>query len=193
MANLIKITSKKVGSEAQNTVNARDLWNFLESKKDFSDWIKQQIKSLDLEEDFDYCSFPLKVEREIGGTVQIEYIVTLDVAKHIAMASRTQKGKEVRQYFIDVEKEYQAKKKEHLQTVGIEFITTQIKMERQIEVICELIDAANAEIKNSSIALLNNKIQDEQQSLNQLLETFVSKKKKMKKEELKKITKILGW
>ena len=107
MANLIKITSKKVGNEAQNTVNARDLWDFLESKKDFSEWIKQQIKSLDLEEDFDYCSFPLKVKREIGGTVQIEYILTLDVAKHIAMASRTKKGKEVRQYFIDIEKEYQ--------------------------------------------------------------------------------------
>jgi len=95
--------------------------------------------------------------------------------------------------FSFIEKEYQAKKKDQIQTVGIEFISTQIKMDKQIEMICDLIDAVNAEQNNKSIAFLNEKIKEDQQSLNKLLETFVNEKKKIKKDELKKITKILGW
>jgi hypothetical protein len=66
-------------------------------------------------------------------------------------------------------------------------------MERQTEIICELVDTVNAEIQSKAIALLNDKIKASQQSLNRLLETFVNEKKKIKKDELKKITKILGW
>ena len=101
---IIKIESSVIDGSAVETVNARDLAKNLEVKKDFSDWIKHQIESLDLEEDFDYFSLPQKVEREIGATTRIEYILTVDAAKHIAMASRTEQGKKVRRYFIEMEK-----------------------------------------------------------------------------------------
>ena len=102
----ITIQTKVIGTEETNAVNARELHRALEIRKDFSDWIKAQIKGLGLEENVDYVSFPQKVERETGATVRTEYILTLDAAKHIAMASRSAKGKEVRAYFIEVEKRW---------------------------------------------------------------------------------------
>ena len=108
MKNPITITSQLIGTEETNAVNARELHEALSIKKDFSNWMKQQIKSLGMEENIDYASFALKGEREIGATIRIEYILTLDAAKHIAMASRSAKGKEVRAYFIEVEKRYRS-------------------------------------------------------------------------------------
>ena len=101
---IIKIETGVIDGSAVETVNARDLAENLEVKKDFSNWVKHQIKSLDLEENFDYFSFAQKGEREIGATTSIEYVLTVDTAKHIAMASRTDKGKLVRKYFIEMEK-----------------------------------------------------------------------------------------
>ena len=108
MANLIRVTKKQVGNESIQTANARELWKFLEVKQQFTDWIKNQIESLDLEENFDYIlvSHKSEIKKHGGDRKSIDYILTLDIAKHIAMASRTEKGKEIRQYFIEIEKKY---------------------------------------------------------------------------------------
>ena len=45
------------GDNQERAVNARDLWQALEIKKDYSSWIKKQIESFDLEENIDYVSF----------------------------------------------------------------------------------------------------------------------------------------
>ena len=112
---LIPIETTVIGTEEVNAVNGRELHGALEIKKDFSDWIKVQISSLGLEENVDYIVFPQKGENPIstqkegysvGGRPSIEYILTLDAAKHIAMASRSARGKAVRAYFIEVEKRY---------------------------------------------------------------------------------------
>jgi len=103
---IITITAQIIGTEETNAVNARELHQALEIKKDFSDWMKRQIKSLGLDENIDYILLPKKVEQVSGAKYLKEYILTLDAAKHIAMASRSPKGKEVRAYFIEVEKRY---------------------------------------------------------------------------------------
>jgi len=102
---LIK-TEKRNGID---TVNARDLHEKLEVKKDFSDWIRDQLKYFEKEQDYTQ----VKIERmktpnggKIAGRQEIAYFVTIDTAKHICMMSKTSKGKELRQYFIDVEKAY---------------------------------------------------------------------------------------
>lgn len=104
MNELIVIQSKQIGNEEVNAVDARDLHSQLGVKKDFSNWIKQQIAKLNLVENVDYCSFAQKGEREIGGTIRKEYAVTLDAGKHIAMMAGTDNAYTVRQYFIDFEK-----------------------------------------------------------------------------------------
>jgi len=117
MNSIIPITPQIIGTEETNAVNARDLHKTLKSRKQFANWIKAQIESLGLEENSDYVLLNQKVKqkkdksvllnqkvKQRGGHNAIDYILTLDTAKHIAMASRSPKGKEVRQYFIEVEK-----------------------------------------------------------------------------------------
>lgn len=102
MSALIEIKKELIGTENINSVNARELHSNLEVRKKFADWIKTQINTLHLDENIDYLTVPLKGNGgRFGG---VDYIITLDAAKHIAMASRTEKGKEVRKYFIEAEK-----------------------------------------------------------------------------------------
>jgi len=105
MQELIEIKKREIGLELVNSVNSRELHKALEAKKDYSDWIKQQIGTLGLEENVDFIVYHLKGENpKTGGRPTKDYIITTDTAKHIAMASRTPRGKEVRRYFIEVEK-----------------------------------------------------------------------------------------
>lgn len=102
MSEIIKISSEVIGTEKTNSVNARELHQVLDIKKQFTHWIDIQINSLGLEKNVDYIVYEVKG----NGRPQKEYIITTDTAKHISMASRTAKGKEVRNYFIQIEKEY---------------------------------------------------------------------------------------
>jgi phage anti-repressor protein len=99
---LVPVVQQHFHEEAVNTVNGRNIWEFLDIRRDFSDWVKDQIQSLDLVENVDFITFHEKVEG--GRFAKIEYYVTLDVAKHICMVSRTPRGRELRQYFIECEK-----------------------------------------------------------------------------------------
>lgn len=101
MKELIVINTGDVGGQSVQTVNARDLHSFLGVAKDFSDWIKAQIKRARLVEGQDYVVFPLKGEK---GRPTLEYSLTIDAAKHISMMSGTDKGFEARQYFIECER-----------------------------------------------------------------------------------------
>lgn len=104
MNELIKIEQSLIGQEEVNSVDARALHAQLGIKKQFSDWVYYQITSLGLVKDSDYIVLPKKVKNLNGGRPTTEYLFTLDIAKHIALASRTKEGKEIRAYFIEVEK-----------------------------------------------------------------------------------------
>lgn len=82
-------------------VNGRELWQALGLKKDFSSWMKQRIAAHNLNKN-DFFTFTQKVEREVssGASVKTEYIIKLESAKHIAMATMTEAGERVRDYFI---------------------------------------------------------------------------------------------
>lgn len=100
---LIKLTKNEQGIE---TVNARELHEFLESKRKFADWIKQRIESFDFTENVDYVTF--SQNRESGGR-SIEYHISIDMAKELSMLERNDKGKQARLYFIECERIVNAK------------------------------------------------------------------------------------
>lgn len=104
MKELIAIRPSAIGQQEVNTVNARDLHSFLGIGKDFSSWIKKQIERARLVENRDYLVFTQKGENLEGGRPTTEYHLTLEAGKHIAMLSGTEKGFEVREYFIECEK-----------------------------------------------------------------------------------------
>ena len=86
------------------TVNARDLHEALGVNKKFTDWIKYQLE--DFKENQDYVIFSQNWEKICRGRPTIDYALTLDTAKHICMMARCEKGKQLRQYFIEAEKQF---------------------------------------------------------------------------------------
>ena len=109
MNELINIT---LNENHEPVVSARDLHKGLEISKRFSAWFEQNSKLFIENEEF--TSVP-KGTPVIGGNGNIQYLddfaLTIDMAKQLAMMSRTEKGKEVRKYFIQVEKDYNSPEK----------------------------------------------------------------------------------
>ena len=89
----------------QQLVSARELYKALELKRHFGDWVKQNFK--DFEEGTDFMFAPQSADMPNGGVKQVQdYAVTIDMAKELCMMSKTSKGKEVRKYFIEIEKQW---------------------------------------------------------------------------------------
>ena len=103
MNEIIKIDKKIPDTE---TVNARELHIFLESKQEFSSWIKARIMKYGFEENSDYIIIKVndKNIKNLGGRPTIEYHISLDMAKEISMAEGNEKGRAARKYFINCEK-----------------------------------------------------------------------------------------
>lgn len=100
MNELIKTVTLDDGTVA---VNGRGLHDFLGVGKDFSTWFKDMTEyGFESGKDFS----PISVKTPNGGRPRIEYAMTLDMAKEVAMIQRTNKGKQARQYFIEIEKSY---------------------------------------------------------------------------------------
>ena len=114
MTDLIKISKESINGVLVNTVNARELHKALELKRDFNAWMKDTKEILEsYEEGIDYIRTTLdrdnavvvvKQSLNLKGK-QCEYIMTFDMCKHISMMSKSKKGKEVRNHFIQLEKE----------------------------------------------------------------------------------------
>lgn len=82
------------------TVSARDLHDGLGIKSKYADWFKN-MAAYGFTENIDY--FTLSKNLENGGRT-IEHNISVDMAKQICMIQRSEKGKQYRQYFIDLEK-----------------------------------------------------------------------------------------
>ncbi|MED0680248.1 antA/AntB antirepressor family protein [Aneurinibacillus thermoaerophilus] len=84
-----------------NLVNARELHLFLESKQKFTDWIANRIEKYGFIENEDFF---VTLGKSNGGRPAIEYTLTIDTAKEIAMVENNERGRQARKYFIEMER-----------------------------------------------------------------------------------------
>jgi len=115
----IKVIQKDFNGEKKRFVNARELHNWLKVGRDFSNWIKDRISKYDFIEDLDYfvaiaksgngkvsLNKPKIKDPKTGRVLAKEYILSVDMAKELAMIENSEIGKQVRKYFIRVEGEF---------------------------------------------------------------------------------------
>lgn len=93
----------KINYEAEKpTVSARELYAGLEIGTKFTTWF-ERMKEYGFSEGNEF--FPILGETsETGGRPAVDYQISVDMAKQICMIQRSEKGKQYRQYFIDLEK-----------------------------------------------------------------------------------------
>jgi len=91
-------------------INARDLHKQLNNGWKFTDWIENRINSYQLIKEIDYFTVSRKYETVKNSSLHpketLDYNLTLDCAKQLAMVERTDIGALVRRYFIIIEKAF---------------------------------------------------------------------------------------
>ena len=86
------------------TVSARELHEGLEIKTKFTMWF-ERMAEYGFSENADYKTcFPNLGSENHGGQNMVDYEISIDMAKQICMIQRSEKGKQYRQYFLDLEK-----------------------------------------------------------------------------------------
>lgn len=101
MKDLINIQIK----DNQQLVSARDLYKGLELKGRFSRWFKINSEFFTENEDFYKCTSSTIVGN--GAKRELEdFLITVEMAKQLAMMARTEKSKLYREYFLQLEKNW---------------------------------------------------------------------------------------
>nr|UWI11823.1 MAG: antirepressor [Bacteriophage sp.] len=101
MNELIKTITRDDGTIA---VSGRELHDFLEVDTPYTQWFDRMI-DYGFTENADFKGLSQKSEKPIGGRPRIDHVMTLDMAKEVAMIQRTDRGKQARQYFIEIDKQ----------------------------------------------------------------------------------------
>jgi len=104
----------------QPTVSARDLHIKLNIETPFNKWISRMCDyGFEAEKDF-----WTKKSESTGGRPSMEYELTVDMAKQICMIQRSPEGRELRQYFIDLEKAWNSP--EMIMKRALEFVSQKV-------------------------------------------------------------------
>ena len=156
MNEVIKVT---VNDNQEPIVSARQLHKTLEVKTRFSQWVEQNFKGF--EENYDFCSVVTTTQlNQYGGTKELQdYALSLDTAKHLAMMSKTDKGKAVRQYFIQVEKDFNSPEKIMARALlmadkKIHKLETQIEADKPKVLFADAVSASHTSILVGELAKL---------------------------------------
>jgi phage anti-repressor protein len=120
-----------------DTINARDLWEYLEVDTRFNDWIKNRIYKYQFVESHDYICLTKKKETrrndgQKGSAVITEYHISINMAKELSMVENSNLGRAVRLYYIELEKELkEIRNNDDRQTALWETIRVESKIERK--------------------------------------------------------------
>ena len=106
--NLIPIQTTQ---EDLQIVSGRDLHQFLEINTRYNDWFKRMCE-YGFIENVDYTPITQKrVTAQGNATKQTDHNLSIEMAKQLCMLARNEKGKQAREYFIQVEREWNSPEK----------------------------------------------------------------------------------
>lgn len=133
MKELIKLNTSEGGKK---TVSAKELYLGLGlSEKNWSKWYPTNIENNEFfHENYDFKGIRTNDENPKGGRPSIDFEISLEFAKHIAMMARTEKSHQYRNYFLTCE----AKLKEQQNIIGVklspmELLETQFKALKEVD------------------------------------------------------------
>lgn len=107
MNELINVT---LNENQEPVVSGRQLHQVLGVKTEYKKWFSR-MTDYGFSENEDFLKVTQKCLTSSTGQNMTDHVLKLDMAKEIAMIQRTDKGKEVRQYFIQVEKDFNSPEK----------------------------------------------------------------------------------
>jgi phage anti-repressor protein len=161
MSELIKTIKQEDGRVA---VDGRALHEFLEVETKYNDWFNRMLK-YGFVENADFVAITQKrVTAQGNETTYKNHALTLDMAKEIAMIQRTEKGKQARQYFIEVEKRYKqdvsqlSPELQFMKSVFDKLATNELeqkRLETKLDSITEIVGTSTMDWRKSANHLIN--------------------------------------
>lgn len=156
---LIPVYTGEIGGVACQVCDARDLHKFLQVGKDFSTWVKGRIKKYEFVEGVDFaisCSPNLVSSNNqglsnlIAGENRLDYHLTINAAKELAMVENNEQGKQARRYFIECERRANAPES-----------NTQNRLPKDVHKACEFMAFRTAnEYQQNTMNLIGSASQD---------------------------------
>ncbi|MBJ7646743.1 oxidoreductase [Weissella confusa] len=131
---LIKVQTNQ---EGEQQVSARELYKELGVKTRFSLWVDQNFKMF--VEGVDFTSVVTTTVVNNGAIRQLDdFSLTTDMAKNVAMMSKTAKSQEIRDYFIAVEKEHKALMADPRIQMAMGLKSAQLMLDHKDKIIAEM-------------------------------------------------------
>ena len=127
----------EINDSQEPVMSARNLHEFLGIKTAYKDWFPRMVE-YGFTEGIDFCS---NLSESTGGRPSTDHIIKLDMAKEIAMIQRSKKGKIARQYFIQIEKDWNSPERVMARALKIaesRINTLQLENSQQKQIIGEL-------------------------------------------------------
>ena len=155
MNELINVTLNK---NHEQVVFGRQLHEALEVKTKYADWFNRMI-DYGFTENQDFLLLKNEQQTGRGGHNRVDHIIKLDMAKEIAMIQRTDRGKKVRQYFIQVEKDFNSPEKIMARALlladeKIQKLETQIEADKPKVLFADAVSASHTSILVGELAKL---------------------------------------
>lgn len=111
MKNVNELFNLKENQDGTVAVSGRELHKGLEIQTPYKQWIDRMIDyGFEINTDYIIMSEKVHTQKSVRAYEQENHIMTLDMGKEIAMLQRSDAGKNIRRYFIEIEKSYRQQK-----------------------------------------------------------------------------------
>ncbi|MGQ7457130.1 phage antirepressor KilAC domain-containing protein [Streptococcus suis] len=150
-----EIINVNVNDNQEPVVSGRQLHEALRVKTAYKDWFPRMTE-YGFVEGQDFCS---NLSESTGGRRAVDHVIKLDMAKEIAMIQRTERGKKVRQYFIQVEKDFNSPEKIMARALlmadkKVHHLEAQIEADRPKVLFADAVSASHSSILVGELAKL---------------------------------------